>query len=154
MRIEMVEIISLLNQSPLFGNLDAVRTQRLAALFSTRLFQPGEVIFSVGDPSETLYLICEGQVDLVADRKRAQEPFCTLHRGDFFGEEALLLDDPRFYQAVAQGDAILLALPVNRYLAIHQDLPEFEDSWRRWLPAGGYRSNCRRTGWPRMSMCR
>ena len=110
MQIEASEIIALLSQSPIFGYLDPGRINRLAGLFKVVPFEKGEVIFSQGDFSEDMFILCEGRVALEVDRRKATKRFTTLHRGDFFGEEALLVDDPRFYRAVALEDGVTASL--------------------------------------------
>ena len=127
MQIEASEIITLLSQSPIFGYLDPGRINRLAGLFKVVPFEKGEVIFSQGDFSEDMFILCEGRVALEMDRRKATKRFTTLHRGDFFGEEALLVDDPRFYRAVALEDGVLLRLNVDDYLYIYEELPGIED---------------------------
>lgn len=127
MHIEASEVITLLSQAPIFGYLDPGQLNRLGGLFKTVTFQEGEAIFQVGDSSEAMYLVCEGQVALEVDRKHTSERFITLHRGDFFGEEALLVDDPRFYRAVAVGEVVLISLSVDDYLYIYEALPGIED---------------------------
>jgi membrane protein YdbS with pleckstrin-like domain len=127
MHIEASEIITLLSQSPLFGYLDPGRINRLAGLFKAVVFQSGDVIFSSGSLSEDMFIVCEGQVALEVERKKSFRQFTTLHRGDFFGEEALLVDDPRFYRAVALEDGVLLRLNVDDYLYIYEELPGIED---------------------------
>ncbi|MBG0784943.1 MAG: cyclic nucleotide-binding domain-containing protein [Anaerolineaceae bacterium] len=127
MRIETSEIITLLSQTPIFGYLDPGRINRLAGLFKTVPYRKGDVLFSVGDDSEELFILCEGQVALEVDRRKSTQRFTTLHRGDFFGEEALLVDDPRYYRAVALEDGILLSLNVDDYLYIYAELPGIEE---------------------------
>ena len=127
MHIEASEIITLLIQTPIFGYLDPGRVNRLAGLFKVVPYRNGDVIFSEGDLSEEMFIVCEGQVALEVDRKRSVNRITTLHRGDFFGEEALLVDDPRFYRAVALEDGVLLSLNVDDYLYIYEELPGIEE---------------------------
>ncbi len=74
-----------------------------------------------------LFFVFEGEVDLTAIHKREETLFTTLHRGDFFGEESLFEDDPRYYAAIATTDVVLLTLDVESYLYIYPDLPDFEE---------------------------
>ncbi len=127
MQIDQAEIIELLSQTPLFGYLDAGRLNRLAALCKLVKFQVGELIFTVGSPSEETYVICEGDVDLSASRKGTWTDFTTLHRGDIFGEESLLVDDPRYYQAIAATEVVLISLSVDNYLYLFEELPGIEE---------------------------
>lgn len=127
MRIEASEIVTLLSQTPIFGYLDPGRINRLAGLFRAVSVESGDAIFFTGDPSEDMFIVCEGQIALEVVRKKSVRRFTTLHRGDFFGEEALLQDDPRFYQAVVLEDGVLLCLNVDDYLSIYDELPGIED---------------------------
>jgi CRP-like cAMP-binding protein len=127
MQIDRSEIIELLGQTTLFGYLDAGRLNSLAALCNIKTFQAGELIFTVGDPSNEMYVICEGGVELSAFKKRSWTIFTTLHRGDLFGEEALLVDDPRYYQVIAVDDVVLVSLNVDNYLYLYEELPGIED---------------------------
>ena len=126
MQIEHLEIAELLKKTPIFGHLDPARINRLAGMFRIAFFRQGEVIFKPGDVSDTMFIVCEGCVQLDPDRNDNALSHVKMNRGDFFGEEALWVDDPRFYQAVACGDVALIGLNVDRYLAIYEDLPEIE----------------------------
>ena len=127
MQIDRSEIIDLLSQTPLFSYLDPGRLNRLTALCSLGTYRAGESIFSEGDPSDEMYVIYDGQVTLSADKKGKQPVFASLQRGDLFGEEALLVDDPRFYQAVAATDLVLICLSVENYLYLYEEMPEIEE---------------------------
>jgi len=112
MEIEKQKIIELLNQSPLFAHLKEIELIWLAGFFQPTVFRAGEVIFNSGDSSDMMYLVLEGQVDLISENGIVLSP---MKIGDIFGEEALLYDDPRFYRAVAQTNSILLQLIVDQY---------------------------------------
>jgi len=124
MEIEQQKIIELLAQSPLFAHLKEIELIWLAGFFQPSVFRGGEVIFNAGDSSEMMYLVLEGQVDLISENGSVLSPMKV---GDIFGEEALLYDDPRFYRAVAQTNLILLQLIVDQYLMISEELGEVEE---------------------------
>ncbi len=128
MRIEHQEVLELLEQSPIFINMNDSDLNRLAGLFQTEAFTEGEHIFDCGEPSEMMYILCEGQVELEINQRKGSAVFACLKRGDFFGEEALLYDDPRYYRAVAKADTILLRLDVENYLYIDEDLSLIEEA--------------------------
>lgn len=126
MQIEHSEILELLDQSPLFVESSESELNHLAGLFQPLSIQAGEVIFKCGDPSEEMYILFEGQVRLTSEKHKEDPGFAVLKRGDFFGEEALLYDDPRFYGAVASGDVVLLRLDVENYLFICEELTSIQ----------------------------
>lgn len=127
MRVEQSERIEILKQSPLFGYLDPAGINRLAGLLKVSTYREGETIFIERSPSEVMFIIFDGEVDLTTIHKRKEILFSTLHRGDYFGEESLFEDDPRFYRAIAGTDVVLLTLDVDSYLYIYPELPDIEE---------------------------
>jgi len=98
MIIDQADVLELLAQVPLFAHLSDVELNRLAGLFQIVVHRPEDVIFDVGNPSEALYVLLDGHIQLKTVEDQA---FAHMRRGDVFGEEALLYDDPRYYQAIA-----------------------------------------------------
>jgi CRP/FNR family transcriptional regulator, cyclic AMP receptor protein len=87
----------------------------LAKTGKTVLFLRGQVIFSVGDRSDELFLIQSGIVKLtVGSRKGTEAVTSVLQREHFFGDEAL--DPERLSRST---DAI--ALTSVRVVIIHRD---------------------------------
>lgn len=72
-------------------------------------FAPGTAVFKEGDAGGDMYIIESGQVDIVR-KARGDEPVATLGPGDFFGEMAILEDQPRFASAVARTSTRLLRI--------------------------------------------
>jgi Cyclic nucleotide-binding domain/FHA domain len=64
-------------------------------------FPAGTVIFKEGDSGADMFIVESGQVDILREA-RGSEPVATLGPGDFFGEMAMLEDQPRFAGAVAR----------------------------------------------------
>ena len=126
MQIRPQEILDMLKQTPLFAHLQPEDLIPLARKVGVQMFRNGESIFTVGDPAEAMYVLFDGQVALDILSNQRESYTSHLKRGDFFGEEALLFDDPRYYQAVAMTDCILLSLTVEDYLALWDHLPGVE----------------------------
>lgn len=84
-------------------------------------FNQGQTIFREGDPGGQLYIVAEGQVDIVTDSQLLE----TVKPGGIFGEMALIDDKPRSASAIARTDCLLA--PVNRehFLALVQRTPLF-----------------------------
>jgi predicted component of type VI protein secretion system len=69
----------------------------------------GSAVFREGDAGTAMYIIESGSVDIVRAQS-GKEPLATLEAGDFFGEMAVLEDQPRFASALAQTDCRLLQI--------------------------------------------
>lgn len=65
-------------------------------------FSPGKVIFEEGDPGNEMFVIIQGEVEI---RKRtsqkASKTLIVFHKGDIFGEMALIEKKPRSALAIA-----------------------------------------------------
>ena len=72
--------------------------------FELASFAKGVTIFPQGDPPDYGYLIQSGTVEIIATRDGVDEVLDTLTRGDFFGEMALVDDEPRSAAARAIDD--------------------------------------------------
>jgi hypothetical protein len=67
----------------------------------------GQYIFREGDAGSEMYIIVSGSVDILR-KARGKTPIAELAAGDFFGEMAILEDQPRFATARAKLDTQLL----------------------------------------------
>ena len=67
-----------------------------------KLFDEGEVIFNEGDVPRCAYLIHAGAVNVVVDGKGGAAVVDTLEPGEFFGEMALVDNEPRSATAIAK----------------------------------------------------
>jgi CRP-like cAMP-binding protein len=75
-----------------------------------RTLSPGEVVYDAGDPSQQLYVIQSGEVELIRDTESKQRVVARLGPGDFFGELGLVAGERRTSRAVAVNTTRLIAL--------------------------------------------
>jgi len=75
-----------------------------------KLYQDGECILYEGDPSEYLFVVQEGQVEIAFDEEDTTTRLVLLEEGDLFGESALFSRAPRSANARAVGEARVLTL--------------------------------------------
>jgi CRP-like cAMP-binding protein len=90
-------------------------------LSDLREFQPGETIFDVGQPGDEMFVVQEGEVDIVLDGTLLE----TLGPERFFGELALIDDAPRSATAVARTRCTLASLNQRRFLFLVDEFPFF-----------------------------
>lgn len=102
---------SVLARVPLFGGLSSEELQLVASAAVRRRQSRGSVIFFEREPGDALYIIEEGQVRIyrVAEDGR-EKTLALLSEGDFFGEMALIDDEPRSAIAEATEPTVLLAI--------------------------------------------
>jgi CRP-like cAMP-binding protein len=85
----------------------------LSSLSGTRRLESGETIFREGDAGDAMYIVLEGKVVISKFLEGAGvEALSILERGEFFGEMALIDEQPRSADASAHEDgAVVLAIP-------------------------------------------
>lgn len=69
----------------------------------------GQFVFREGEPGSEMYIIETGAVEILRE-VRGPEPIAVLEPGDFFGEMAILEDQPRFASARAKESSRLLKI--------------------------------------------
>jgi NTE family protein len=84
-------VVDLLGESPLFSHLGLDARARIAERCTTRRYEKGETLCTIGDPADELFLIAEGEVTIRA----ADDVVARLTRPAAIGEIALLLREPR-----------------------------------------------------------
>lgn len=85
----------------------------LTSLSREKKLQPGQVIFREGEPGDRMYVVLEGKVRISKYIAGAgEEALAILERGDYFGEMALIDEQPRSADARAHDQgAVVLAIP-------------------------------------------
>lgn len=92
-------VLQVLGEVPIFENLTPKELKDLARLTHERFYKANEPVFKKLAPSEGMYVILKGTVEI--KDPDSNTTFATLGSGDFFGELALLDEEPRSAMAVA-----------------------------------------------------
>jgi len=103
--------LDVVSKVPLFEPLSLVAKDHLAGRLIPLHAEPGEVVVRAGDTGDRFYIVDSGELEITngADARA--------HRGDFFGEIALLRDVPRTATVRAVSASELFALDRDDFLA-------------------------------------
>ena len=104
--------VELLAEIPLFAALADEELEEMALAAVTRGFEEGSVIFHIGEPGRSLYVVTQGVVQIHHPERDTRFELAQLATGDFFGEMALLNDAPR--SATARAFTTVEALVVDK----------------------------------------
>jgi MFS family permease len=110
--VPVVEL-ALLRSLPLFAPLGPPALESLARELVPVEAAAGEELVREGEPGELFYAVADGELEVSADGR----PLRTLHRGDSFGEIALLRSVPRTASVRASTPARLYRLARGPFLA-------------------------------------
>ncbi len=101
-----------LEHSKLFGRLSPAELQTLESSVQIQPFSPGNVIFKEGDTGNGLYMIREGVVRISAlVNENERRILSRLGPGDFFGEMAVVDNEPRSATASTEDETKLYFIP-------------------------------------------
>ena len=101
----------ILTKVPLFRDLSQPEIARIAEVARERTYPKNSVILFEDDPGDALYVVVSGSVKVVLIGEDGREVILSmLSVGDFFGEMALIDDEPRSAHVIAMEDAAMLVL--------------------------------------------
>jgi CRP/FNR family transcriptional regulator, cyclic AMP receptor protein len=105
-----VDRVELLAKVPLFSGLSQRQLGKLLIKLFERNYEPGETIFGQGEAGKALFIVLSGKVSIFRINTEAEEQLAMLTAGGYFGELALIDDQPRFASARADEPTSLLIL--------------------------------------------
>ena len=115
-------IIQVLENVPIFEHLTAKELSEVVRLTHERTYKKDEHVFKKLAPAEGMYVILDGGV-LITD-SNSETIFATLESGDFFGELALLDEEPRSASAISTMPSRLIGFFRTDLLTLMKRSPE------------------------------
>lgn len=124
----------ILRKVPLFADLSEAEIGRIAEATRERSYPRNSVILFEDDPGDALYVVVTGLVKVVLIGEDGREVILSvLKEGDFFGEMALIDDEPRSAHVIAMEDANLLVLRREDFHQRVREVPTISVSLLRTL---------------------
>jgi signal transduction histidine kinase len=103
---------------PLFEGLGDADLDRLVELSSSMRLGAGESLMREGESGDTMYVIVEGEFDVVKRQGNTESEFAVRGPGDVVGEMALLQHLPRTASVRARSEARLLVIDHQAFLQL------------------------------------
>ncbi len=107
----MNSTVDVLRVSEVFDKLDEATLELLAAVAVRRELGPGQVLFRQGTPRSAVYVIAEGNLEIVREREGRSDKLIVLGARETLGESALLHPGEHSTTARAVGRVAVLELP-------------------------------------------
>ena len=103
---------SFLGQVPIFETMEPYERSKLADAFTEKRVAAGEMIIREGEPGNELFLLQAGSAIATKTLQAGQAPTQVMEYrvGDYFGERALLKNEPRAANVIAQTDCVLVSM--------------------------------------------
>jgi CRP-like cAMP-binding protein len=110
--------MAILSRTPVFAGLPRRLLGRLATKLFEKSYGPGEVIFHEGDPGKCLFVVLDGEVEILQQTNEGERRIVSFGPGTAFGELALIDDLPRSATARASAASRLLMLYRSHFEAL------------------------------------
>jgi len=110
---------NILKKIPFLQDVDDDYLTKIFAATTTKVFPKGEVLVSKGEPGKMFYILKKGKVkvtDISAGGKDYGD--IILESGDYFGERAIVTDEPRAANVTAIEDVVVFCLTREVFLEV------------------------------------
>ncbi|XP_043207719.1 cGMP-dependent protein kinase, isozyme 1-like [Amphibalanus amphitrite] len=121
--------LSFLRSVPLLAKLSRDKLVKMADVIETETYAPGAYIIRQGTSGDGFYIISSGSVKVTQrSPDGVEDEIRTLKAGEYFGEQALLKEDKRTANIIAQPPSVtVLALDRTSFARLIGDLQELRD---------------------------
>ena len=117
---------NLLARVPFFTSLPSSELKRLIQELDVVNLNSGDILFHEGDPGEHLYVVVQGELEILLAPDTDNELFLNMvHAGEYIGEMSLLQPGGlRTASARARGNVVLLSMNREQFKALLDRHPE------------------------------
>lgn len=114
-----------LGKIPIFKFLPEEDHLALVSLWKLKTIKSGEVLFRKGEPGSAMYVIEEGEIEIVlpVDPPVNEVQLSVLKEGEFFGELSLFTDAPRTATARALANTRLVEMQRGDFITFVMERP-------------------------------
>uniref|UniRef100_A0AAR2JBM4 cGMP-dependent protein kinase n=1 Tax=Pygocentrus nattereri TaxID=42514 RepID=A0AAR2JBM4_PYGNA len=99
---------SFLRSVSLLANLPEDKLTKIVDCLEVEYYDKGDYVIREGEEGNTFYIIAKGKIKVTQSTKDHDQPqvINTLQKGDYFGEKALISDDVRSANIIADEDGV------------------------------------------------
>ncbi len=126
-------ICEFLKDFPLFADLTPNTLAEVADQMMVHEADEGDTVLRQGDPGDLFYLIRSGSVDVVIEENTQERTVAQLNQGQYFGEAALITDEPRNASIIAREKCVFYSLGKSDFRAVLEQSATFEQELRQAL---------------------
>ena len=122
--LSMMDLIIALKRIPLFSSVHGEGLKRVADTIREMKLSAGGLVFAEHDLGDEMYIVHSGRVLIFNETGSGENVLNSIRSGGYFGEMAIIDEQPRSASARSTEDSVLLVLHKNDFsIAVH-DYPE------------------------------
>ena len=125
-----------LKKVPLFSSCDKAKLNLLAFTSEMMTFREGDYLFRLGEPSDSVYVVLKGTVDVIYDENPDKTTLiANLGQNHMLGEMGVFLNSPRSASMLATSQVQTLKIPAHRFIKLATETPAIALSVMKELSA-------------------
>lgn len=114
-QLSTMEVLIFLKKVALFGDFELEELLNLVAITSEVEVKAGENIIAEGESGSSAYVIVSGMVEVYRKTGHGDVILATLEQAQYFGEMAIIENEPRSASVRARNDCRLLRLDGRQF---------------------------------------
>jgi len=122
--LSMMELIIALKGIPVFASVHGEGLKRIAETVREMKIPAGELIFAEHDLGDEMYIVHSGRVLIFHDAGGRENVLDSVRAGGYFGEMAIVDQQPRSASARTTEETVLLVLHKDDFHTSVHDYPE------------------------------
>ncbi len=126
---KMYEMIGVLKHLDFFDTLSVTKVQEFVSIINEEKYKKGSSVIEKGKKGSKFFIISSGNVTIVNDELVDKKVLGTY---EYFGEVALLTEQPRTVDVIAETDVIVYTIEKNKFLSFISGT-DFEKTLRRLI---------------------
>jgi ATP-binding cassette subfamily B protein len=113
---------------PILEHVDESVLTELAGLFATEHYPEDRVIVNEGDVGDKFYILVRGKVEVTrfSPADNSLQRIAVLQNGEYFGEMALLANEPRNASVRTLSSCVCLSLTRGHFLELMDHVPQLK----------------------------
>lgn len=120
-----------LKKMPIFSEVGSTVLAGAAKEMKLVSYSAGEYVIQQGEMGDKFFLIRSGKVEVLKEKEGRMQSMGTLGPGDFFGELALLRQEPRLATIKALEDIEVFILPKEKFDEIVNSSSDFREQLKK-----------------------
>ena len=126
-------LVKALRSVPAFATLEDGTLLKIVGASSNLFWRAGSDIFDTGSPSEALYIVLSGAVQVLDTEDERDREVALIQPGESFGELSLMLQTKHSKTARAVEDSELMVIPRDSFTEVLASTPELDAVFQRRL---------------------
>jgi len=127
MDVDAIQLEEFFQGLSIFNSLDEHQIKRVIQHAGILDFRSGDYVVNQGEEGLFFFILFKGQVSTSHLKRKRESQVDVLVQGDYFGEEALLFNQPIQMTVVAISDGMLIYMSKKDFISLMDEYPEIKN---------------------------